>query len=247
MVTNQLLNNGSINEISSILVEGEISDPRLITSGSNYTFSIRIKYKSKAIRAIYKPRIGEKPLHDFTSGTLYKREYASYVVATALGLDFIPDTVVRDGPYGIGSVQQFIDIEPDSNYFTIISEHPNKIAEIALFDCITNNADRKASHCFMGRDGRIWGIDHGLTFHPIWKLRTVIWDFAEKPIPQPLVNNISNFLNDLSHNQPTYEKLTQLLDDEEINALKNRLTNFANNPFFPPYDPTRRNIPLPWF
>jgi uncharacterized repeat protein (TIGR03843 family) len=101
-VTNQLLNNGSINEISSILVEGEISDPRLITSGSNYTFSIRIKYKSKAIRAIYKPRIGEKPLHDFTSGTLYKREYASYVVATALGLDFIPDTVVRDGPYGIG-------------------------------------------------------------------------------------------------------------------------------------------------
>lgn len=236
-------------ETYEILTKGDLSDPRLIPSGSNYTFYTNVKYRGKSIRVIYKPRIGEQPLHDFVSGSLYKREYASFVLSVALGWRFIPVTVIRDGPYGIGSVQQFIDIEPDSNYFTIAMANTDEIEKIALFDCITNNADRKASHCFLGRDGHIWGIDHGLTFHHIWKLRTVIWDFAEKQISDELIGSMSILLNNLvaDTNNKTYQALNGLLTSEELQSLHDRIRHFIDAHAFPSYDPTRRNIPLPWF
>jgi uncharacterized repeat protein (TIGR03843 family) len=153
---------------ADMLRRGEIVECKLVPWGSNYTFAVVLvdpAGEHDDTVGIYKPRAGEAPLWDFPSGTLYQREYASWLVSRYLGWDFIPTTVVRDGPHGIGTVQAYVEPEEDSHYFAVRTDHTDELQRMAVFDIVTNNADRKAGHCFRGRDdGRIWGIDHGLTF-----------------------------------------------------------------------------------
>ena len=234
-------------QLSEALVQGEITSPELIPQGSNDTFLVAVSDGSQTLEAIYKPRRGERPLQDFPLGTLYKREYAAYLVAQTLTWDFIPCTVIREGPYGIGSVQEFIDADPQSNYFTLREECLGALERIALFDCLANNADRKASHCFKDWGGRIWSIDHGLTFHQDPKLRTVIWDFAQEPISGHLMEQIASLLESLYSSQSLAQELASLLAPEELAALRRRLERLLDLGRFPSYDPNRRNIPWPWF
>ena len=234
-------------QLRKALLEGEISSPELVPEGSNYTFLVRVSQGSQSMYAIYKPRDGERPLWDFPRGSLYKREYAAYLVSQALSWDFIPCTVIRGGPYGVGAVQQFIDVEPHSSYFTIRQEAPKELERIALFDCLSNNADRKASHCFRDTRGAIWSIDHGLTFHPEHKLRTVIWDFEGEPISAPLLEQMASFLESLYTEGDLTSQLQQLLEDEELWALRSRIQSLLTTGRFPPPDPFRRNVPWPWF
>ena len=136
--------------------------------------------------AVYKPRRGEAPLYDFPDGTLYRREFAAYVVSEAIGWHLVPPTVIRDGPYGVGTAQLFIDAQPKRNYFTLREDRSDDLKPMAAFDVFANNADRKGAHCLLDPEDRIWGIDHGLTFNVDYKLRTVIWDFSGQPVsPRP--------------------------------------------------------------
>ena len=116
---------------------------------------------------------------DFPEGTLCQREVAAYVVARALGWPSVPATVLRDGPFGIGSVQRFVSADPEEHYFTLLEDHEAAFRLVAAFDLVVNNADRKAGHCLLGEDGRIHVVDHGVCFSDEPKLRTVIWDFIE--------------------------------------------------------------------
>ena len=134
--------------------------------------------------AVYKPRSGEAPLWDFEEGTLAAREVAAYVVADALGWPWVPPTVLREGPQGMGSVQRFVAFDQDQHYLTMRRDRPDEFRRIALFDLVANNADRKSGHCLLARDGRIFVVDHGVCFHVEPKLRTVIWDFVDEPIPR---------------------------------------------------------------
>ncbi|MBI2855658.1 MAG: SCO1664 family protein [Chloroflexi bacterium] len=233
-------------ELSEFLLRGAINNPRLIPTGSNHAFLVTVGDGLRSCRAVYKPRTGERPLWDFPSGTLYKREYVAYLVATALGWDIVPVTVIREGPYGVGSLQMFVDADPRSNYFTLREECLEELEQVALFDCLSNNADRKASHCFKGRDGRLWCIDHGLTFHAQPKLRTVIWDFAEKPISPGLLPQVSALLEMLSSSSGTVQAISPLLAPEEVEALRLRLDGLLTSGHFPAHDPYRRNVPWPW-
>lgn len=233
--------------LKGVLLHGEITAPKLMPQGSNHTFLVAVSEGSHTCEAVYKPRRGERPLWDFPSGTLYQREYAAYVVAQALSWEFIPCTVIREGPYGIGSLQQFIDADPQSNYFTLREECPEELERIALFDCLSNNADRKASHCFWDWDGRVWAIDHGLTFHHEPKLRTVIWDFAEEPIAGHLIEQVAGLLENLRSPRGLAQELSHLLAPEEMEALRRRLDRLLTSGRFPPQDPNRRNVPWPWF
>jgi hypothetical protein len=237
----------SKDQLRRVLLEGDITYPELMPEGSNYTFLVMVSDNSLECRAIYKPRRGEQPLRDFPSGTLYKREYAAYLVAQHLSWDFVPFTVIRDGPYGVGSLQEFINIDMESNYFTLREESPEDLERIALFDCLSNNADRKASHCFKDASGSIWSIDHGLTFHQEPKLRTVIWDFAHEPISNYLLEQISGLLEDLGSTQGVSQELTPLLAQDEMEALRMRLKTLLESGHFPSQDPNRRNVPWPWF
>ena len=158
----------------------------LLRGASNYTFLARLDpHPPEGLRAVYKPARGESPLWDFAAGTLYRREVAAYELSKVLGWPLIPPTVVRpDAPHGVGAVQLFI--ETDRRHFLGEQErHRETWLRVALFDVITNNADRKSGHCMFDLDDRVWVIDHGLTFHVEHKLRTVIWDLSIIHISEP--------------------------------------------------------------
>ena len=217
-----------------LLQDGKMVSCILMPTGSNYTFITEIKDDSGlVIRAVYKPKDGEMPLWDFGAGTLYKREYAAYLLSKALGWGFVPETVIRDGPYGVGSVQRYVDHERDTHYRTIRGTHTEELRTIACFDIIANNADRKAVHCFKGCDGRIWGIDHGLTFNHVMKLRTVIWDFWGEPFPSGLRQPMEEFLKNVESPSGEVKDVLNLLESVEVEALIERVRALVSMGGFP--------------
>jgi len=230
----------------SLLSNGEIQSVSILPDGSNYSFLVSIEDSSgNYCKAIYKPKAGEKALWDFHTGTLFRREYLTYLVSQALGWPSVPLTVIRDGPYGEGSIQLFVDAVPGSNYFTLWEDNTDEFRRIALFDCLVNNADRKAGHCILGRDGYIWNIDHGLTFHHSAKLRTVIWEFCGQPIPEALLLDLESFIKCLSSNEILIDQLKKYLSTVEVQALENRANILLKKPVFPQLSPYI-NVPWPW-
>ena len=148
--------------------------------GSNYTFLVDVHYQDTTVQAVYKPSKGEQPLWDFPESTLALREVAAYLVSECLGFQFVPFTTLRnEGPYGAGSIQQYIEYDPEYHYFNFSDEDKQHLKPVVLFDLLVNNADRKGGHVFF-EDGtrKLFAIDHGICFHEEDKLRTVLWDFG---------------------------------------------------------------------
>lgn len=211
------------NKLVDLLLNGEITSDQLLPRGSNYTFMVTIEDgDGRMCRAIYKPTQGERPLWDFPTGSLCQRERASYLLSEALGWHFVPLTVVRDGPHGPGSVQLFVEHDPQQQYFTLRELYPDEFQRMCLFDWLANNADRKAGHCLLSSDGTIWGIDHGLTFHTEHKLRTVIWDFAGEPIPETLLRDVEDLGEALGGGRGPLGELADLIEPAELKALRRR-------------------------
>lgn len=236
--------------ILEALQTGTIEVEGLMPWSSNYTFLIQVCTPDQMLPAVYKPRQGERPLWDFPSGTLCKRERAAYLVSQALGWDLVPPTVLRDGPNGLGSVQLFIENhDPERHYFTFEgdSRHREALQKMVLFDTIINNADRKAGHVLieeMDQIERLWGIDHGICFHAENKLRTVIWEFAGTSVPSPLIAELKQFQSLLTTNQQGIRtQLAELLLPEELLALQVRLQRLLQQPQFAHPGPGRQ---YPW-
>ncbi len=206
-----------------LLRNGEFVTCELTPLGSNYTFLASLHWGDRDGQAIYKPRDGEVPLWDFPRGTLYKREYGAYLLSRALGWDFIPPTIIRDGPYGIGSVQQYVDHDPRLNYYTLSEADADELRMIACFDLVANNTDRKANHVLVDGNGKLWGIDQGLTFHADTKIRTVIWDFGGEPIPDYYLDSLTQLAGQLNRPEGTLRELLELLLPEEVQALHQRV------------------------
>ena len=140
--------------------------------------SVQDEKGDREFACIYKPIAGERPLWDFPDGSLANREYLSFLISHWLELHLVPPTILRDGPYGTGMVQKWIDIDPTIDLMDFyLTDHP-KLRELALFDLITNNTDRKIGHLIPTQDGHLYGCDHGVTFHEDDKLRTVLWQWA---------------------------------------------------------------------
>lgn len=226
------------------LCSAEIVDCKLVPWGSNYTFAVALdRPGGDQLIGIYKPKAGEAPLWDFDSGSLYRREYASYLLSRALGWHFIPPTVVRDGPHGIGTVQLYIEPDGRTDSQSLLDVYGPDLRRMLLFDLITNNGDRKAGHLFVGKEDRaLWGIDHGLTFHVQPKLRTVVWEFCDEPIAE----NDLNRLGALCRRRQRIESLlAPLLHQEEIDMVFRRIAAIRAQRHFPSLNP-RRNIPYGW-
>ncbi|MCW1967262.1 MAG: SCO1664 family protein [Anaerolineae bacterium] len=247
-----------------LLSTGNMSSLGLLPWSSNYTFLVKVTESGtmtagaanapagslppNEVLAVYKPQQGESPLWDFAEGSLCMRELAAYLVSNALGWHLIPPTVLRNGPHGLGSVQLFIENDPNVHFFTF-RENPD-IAEalqrLVVFDLITNNADRKSGHCLLGLDGRLWAIDHGITFNVDHKLRTVIWDFANQPLPTALLDDMQRLrqiLDDSKSDLMTV--LRELLTTSEIKAFKRRLDGLIHLGHFPAPSRGQRSIPWP--
>jgi uncharacterized repeat protein (TIGR03843 family) len=195
------------------------------------------------LRAVYKPRRGERPLWDFPDG-LDHREVAAYELSSWLGWNIVPETVLRadEGlPFGAGSLQRFVDFDPEQHYFTLVEDEArhDALRTICCFDLVANSADRKGGHCLAGDDGRLWAVDNGLTFHCDAKLRTVIWEFGGQPIPDHLLADLRR----LAEAGPP-PGLEALLSPAERRALVRRANALAGRRAFP-VDDTGRRYPWP--
>lgn len=228
-------------DVLTVLAEGSVELIARIVPSSNLALLAEVSSPDRKVAAVYKPQTGERPLWDFEPG-LHRREVAAYLLSEWLGWDLVPPTVVRaDAPAGVGSVQLFIESDPEEHYFTLYRRAPETLEELralAVFDLVANNADRKSGHVLRGTDGRIRGIDHGLCFAADDKLRTVIWDFAGEPIPPELLSGLVPLLTEVPAG------LAALLEPVEVEALQARAGRVLRSGLFPA-DRGGRRIPWP--
>lgn len=229
--------------VPRVLATGELEVLGLLPNASNHTFLARARRDGEDMLGVYKPRRGETPLWDFPDGTLCAREVATYVVARALGWPNVPATVLRDGPYGIGSVQRFVPSDAGEHYFTLRERFPADFRRIAVFDLVINNADRKSGHCLLGDDGHIFVVDHGVCFSEEPKLRTVIWDFIGDPLEDDVRADVRRLAVDLREG-PLRDELANLLSEPELEALESRAHEVAAMARFP--EPGEDHRPFPW-
>jgi hypothetical protein len=198
------------------LQNGEIEILGRLVDASNASLYCKVG----EVNAIYKPIAGERPLWDFQSGHLAYREVATYLISESLGLNCVPPTILRDGPYGTGSLQLWIpDVEEVGDRYL---ERSVGLRKIALLDAVVNNTDRKIGH-LLYKNGDIYGCDHGVTFHEEFKLRTVLWQFADEELTSDELNALSELDLDL----------TVYLNPSEINALQLRIAELRSIGRFP--------------
>jgi uncharacterized repeat protein (TIGR03843 family) len=232
--------------ILDILRDARVEEQALLAAGSNYVYLLKLKHPDAgAGYAVYKPQRGEAPLSDFPDGTLFKREYAAYVVSEALGWGLIPPTVIRSEGLeaGIGALQLFIEHDPSQHFFTLKDGREAEMKRIALYDWLTNNADRKGGHCLLARDGRMWCIDQGLTFHADEKLRTVIWEYQGQSVPPGLVEEVLRFGRLLESDAELRAQLQELISLREYDKLLERIALIDRVRVYPGPPDWR---PYPW-
>jgi hypothetical protein len=233
-------------ELRTILEQGEIEVQGQFMLGSNYTFLVNVNHGGQTRPAVYKPSRGEQPLWDFPEASLAGREVAAYLVSEALGFHFIPYTILRDGPFGPGSLQQFIDYNPNYHYFNFKTDDRLRLRPVALFDLLINNADRKGGHILVEkRTRRLFVIDHGLCFHEDDKLRTILWDFAGEAIPPDLLAAVDGFHRELSGTSGLRPALAAHLTRRELAALSDRAARLVAEARFPHPPMDRRAYPYP--
>lgn len=258
-----------VEEALDLLLTGEIELEGRLVDASNTTLRAFITVGDVTARCVYKPIRGERPLWDFPDGTLAGREVAAFEVSRAAGWDVVPPTVLRDGPLGEGACQLWIE-EPDGCEpvvgFVPVDEIPDgwlrvasaedelghayllahadhaELARMAIFDIVINNADRKGSHVLHPGDGRLYGVDHGVSFHIENKLRTVLWGWVGRPLPEAERETLRQLRRDLTGGLG--ERLCQLLAADEVAATIRRVDRLLRAAVFP--EPRTGRPAVPW-
>lgn len=229
----------------TFLQTGEISIEGQFLWGSNYTLLVDVQCGTERVQAVYKPTRGVRPLWDFDPPTLARRETLAFLVSRQLNWDLVPPTVIRsDGPLGPGSLQLFIEHDPEQHFFTLPAEERQSLRPAAVFDILINNADRKGGHFILDADRHIWLIDHGVCFHEEPKLRTVLWDFAEEPLPEDLTAGLAEFRRALEPDTAFYQLAQQHISRREIDAMTRRTDELLVERVFP--TPPSHTRPYPW-
>jgi len=235
-----------VEAILELLRRGTLELQQELPWSSNYTFMGTVRRDEVTTKVVYKPKQGESPLWDFPTGTLYKREEAAFLVSDALGWNLVPPTVSRKGDFGIGMVQFFIEHDPEEHFFTFREPWDEQLTRLALFDVVINNADRKGGHVLREKGGaKLWAIDHGVTFHEEYKLRTVIWELAGDAIPQLYLDALAGFQGCLVKGAPLTERLARLLGARELGMLRHRISLLLESGTFPLPRPGRPHVPWP--
>ena len=192
------------------------------------------------LKVIYKPIAGERPLWDFPDGNLASREVAAFYISEVGEFDVVPKTVLREGPFGIGAIQQWIETSEAADVIAMAQSDNPQIRNLALFDIVINNADRKFGHILITPDGQIFGCDHGVSLHEENKLRTVIWQFAEQKLTLEEMAKLKDLLSkiDLNH-------LAKFLSAEEIAAFLQRVQGLIEDGRFSSPNPNWPAVPWP--
>jgi uncharacterized repeat protein (TIGR03843 family) len=234
-----------------VLREGEIELVGRLLGSSNHAMLCRVRLacpppeEPVTIEAVYKPTAGERPLDDFPDETLSHREVAAYLVSEAMGWGIVPPTIRRDGPFGDGSLQLWIDVDPTVDVVAMVVESDARLRRIAVFDAAVNNTDRKGGHLLPTSDGRIFGVDHGVTFSMVPKLRTVLWGWRGSPFTPDEVAGLERLAVALRGDLA--RQLAGLLSRGEIAATRRRVDALIASRRFPLPRPDWPAIPWPPF
>ena len=237
----------SAKDLSSgeIVVTGRLIDASNATLFCDFVFedSKGIKAaESNQHKVVYKPIAGERPLWDFPLGNLASREVAAYLLSEFAGFHLVPTTVMRDGPFGPGAVQQWIEVDHSLDVIAFAQGHDSQLRSMALFDYLINNTDRKFGHILLDADGKLFGCDHGVSFHGEYKLRTVLWQFAGSA----LSNEEILLLNRLIDGWSTLSTLlSNYIAEEELVSLQARIEKLMSDEHFPFPNPEWPSIPWP--
>ena len=234
------------------LREGEIEIVGRIVASSNNAMLVTVTRICPdpepvlVLDAIYKPTLGERPLDDFPDGTLARREVAAWHVSEATGWGIVPPTILRDGPFGEGMVQAFVEADPDVDVVAMVVEDDPRLRRMAVLDAVMNNTDRKGGHILPVDGGRhVYGVDHGVTFSPVPKLRTVLWGWRGRALGQDEVDGLERVRDGLE--AELGETLRQLLSRLEVRATTRRVDALLAARRFPYPSPDWPAIPWPPF
>jgi uncharacterized repeat protein (TIGR03843 family) len=225
-----------------LLRNGELSVRGRLVDASNATLYCEIGRGELTATCVYKPVRGERPLWDFPDGTLAGREVAAYLVSEATGWNIVPPTVLRDGPFGEGMVQLWVHGDPTVDLGELVRRDDPALRRMSVYDVVVNNADRKGGHLIPMPDGHIYGVDHGVTFHPQNKLRTVLWGWSGERLTadarQTLAALAERLAGDLG------ETLAELLTAREVAATDRRVRRLLSTGRHP--QPSGDWPPVPW-
>ncbi|GHA37544.1 phosphatidylinositol kinase [Streptomyces spiroverticillatus] len=257
---------------ATLLAKGDLKVVGQVREASNAVLYCEISYEGESATCVYKPVAGEQPLWDFPDGNLARREVASYEISEATGWGLIPPTVLRDGPYGEGMCQLWIDgdAEAGSALLALVEEEepadgwkPVVLAEVAegrtallvhadddrlrrlaVLDAVINNGDRKGGHLLPAGDGRLYGIDHGVSFHTEDKLRTLLWGWAGEPLTAEAVEVLEGLSAGLADGTPLVTRLAELITAAELAALRERVASLLASGVHP--SPSGQWPAIPW-
>ncbi|WP_129297194.1 SCO1664 family protein [Streptomyces lydicus] len=258
----------------ALFTDGELTVRGRIQEASNAVLYCTVAQDGQSAACVYKPVAGERPLWDFPDGTLAQREVAAYEISRACGWDLIPVTVLRDGPYGTGMVQQWIDPPESSDEVPellalVEDEEPGpgwkavglaqvgegrtallvhadhpRLRRLAVLDAVINNGDRKGGHLLPGDGGEFFAIDHGVTFHAEDKLRTLLWGWAGEPLTDEALEVLRGLQEALEDAGPLAARLAELITDDEIAALRARVAGLLRSGRHP--EPSGEWPAIPW-
>jgi hypothetical protein len=225
-----------------VLLEGELKVEGRLVDASNATLFGQVKGSDQISHpVVYKPIAGERALWDFADGNLASREVAAFLISEMGQFNCVPLTLLRDGPFGYGAVQQWIELDPDLDLIAIGQGSTPAIRNLALFDVVINNTDRKFGHILPISDLEILGCDHGLTFHAEYKLRTVIWQFAGQRLDEGEVERLRELKRGIEGEYKI--ELEELITKDEIASLLKRIDMLISEGF--PY-PSEQWPAVPW-
>ncbi|MFV6029951.1 SCO1664 family protein [Streptomyces sp. NPDC056264] len=255
---------------AELLAHGELTVRGRVREASNAVLYCSVAYEGREAACVYKPVAGEQPLWDFPDGTLAQREVAAYEISEATGWSLVPPTVLRDGPYGEGMVQLWIEADPEARLLALTEDDeagegwkavgPAQVDEdrtallvhadtpdlrrLAVLDAVINNGDRKGGHLLPAPGGHLYGIDHGVTFHVDDKLRTLLWGWAGEELPAEAAGVLDSLGRSLAPGEPLAARLAELLTDAEVAAVRARVEALRSTGRHP--EPSGRWPAIPW-
>ena len=232
-------------EIEDLLKDGDMNVQGRLIDASNATLVVTITHGDSTTQAIYKPIAGERPLWDFQDGNLASRERAAYILINTLGFNLVPLTILRYGPFGLGMVQRWVEIDSSIDLEQYFRARTPALRQVVLFDAIINNTDRKIGHLLPDADGNLFVCDHGVTFHEEDKLRTVLWQWSGEELSLEEISTLEDLLDDLATEK--LSELQKLITTSEYEALVFRVRRLIDESTFPIPNPEWPAIPWPPF
>jgi uncharacterized repeat protein (TIGR03843 family) len=229
-------------EARALLLDGEIDLEGRMLDASNVTLVGYIRTGELEAECVYKPVAGERPLWDFPDGTLAGREVSAALISEATGWRVVPPTVLRDGPFGPGMVQLWVDGDPDVDLAAFVRSDDPGLRRMAIFDAVVNNADRKGGHIIPTPDGHVYGVDHGICFSVDPKLRTLLWRWAGQPLPAEALEVLEKLTGDLMGDLG--DQLHEHLTRREVRRTQQRVAELLRSGRYP--QPSGDWPALPW-